>query len=38
MDLQLFMWIIFRNLLVTKQLSYNENYPTNSTDNKWQFI
>lgn len=33
------MWNIFRNLLVTKQLSYNmKKYSTNITDNQWQFI
>lgn len=32
------MWFIFRNFLVTNQLSYSENYSTNISDNQWQFI
>src|SRR5690606_25904849 len=32
------MFIIFCNLLVLNQLSYMKKYPTNITDNQWQFI
>ena len=34
----MFMLFIFRNLLVSNQLSYMKNYPTDVTDNQWQFI
>lgn len=32
------MLFVFRNLLVSNQLSYMRNYSTNVTDNQWQFI
>jgi len=32
------MLFVFRNLLVSNQLSHMRNYPTNVTDNQWQFI